>query len=214
MPRRLCVRCGMPKPLATRGVWQHQLPCNARTSWHRAPHHSPALHIFFDTEFTQFRDGRLLSIGLVADDDRQHYVEILDPVRHAAASDFCKTDVLNQFGLYPGCGVATDAEAGARIAAWLASFDAPLVLCYDYKLDWRFLEASLCAAGAWPSIGPRLTALNVADVAHDPSCLAARDAYFNTHTQPGRHHALLDALALRARWRQYLQLVDDAQLPT
>jgi hypothetical protein len=30
------------------------------------------LHVFLDTEFTQFRDGQLLSIGLVCDDGARH----------------------------------------------------------------------------------------------------------------------------------------------
>ena len=59
------------------------------------------MRIYFDTEFTQFRDGQLLSAGFVADDDRFFYVEIDEPSRKKGASEFCELNVLPQFGLYP-----------------------------------------------------------------------------------------------------------------
>ena|GEM_PF-5026301 len=66
--------------------------------------------VFLDTEFTQFRAGRMLSLGLVADDGAECYVEIADPARHARASDFCRHRAL--------------VDARALRAAWLAQAPA------------------------------------------------------------------------------------------
>ena len=157
--------------------------------------------VFLDSEFTQFRDGQLLSLGLVSEDGRECYVEVVDPARHARASDFCKDAVIPQFGLVTGAAVRDDAQAGARVADWLASFGEPLVVSYDYKLDWRLFEDALKASGRWAGLAARLRADDVAGVAAPGSRgEAAQDAVFETSVSPGRHHALVDARALRAAW--------------
>ena len=159
------------------------------------------LRIFLDTEFTQFRDGQLLSLGLVTDDGRELYVEISDPVRHARASNFCKGEVISQFGLVPGSAVRDDAAVGVRVAKWLDSLESPLAIAYDYKLDWRFFEGALRAAEQWHALAPKLRAEDVAGVAAPGTPgEAAQNAVFDGGNLPGRHHALIDARALRAAW--------------
>jgi hypothetical protein len=162
------------------------------------------MHIFFDTEFTQFRDGQLLSVGLVSDADDELVVEIHDPVRHAMASQFCQGVVIPQFGAVPATGVWTDLELGRVVAAWLEQFGSPLTLCYDYKLDQHFLLEALRITEAWRACVPRVIWINVADVATFPECLAAQDRYFEGKEFPGRHHPLVDAKAMRERWRTHL----------
>ncbi len=164
------------------------------------------MRIFFDTEFTQFREGELLSIGLVSEDNRECVAEVHDPDRHARASAFCHSEVLPQFGTVQAHVAKDDAGVGEVIYNWLASFEEPLTLCYDYKLDWRFFEEALRSAGAWNTIASNLTAFNVADVANSESCLQAQEQYFLGRSSPGRHHPLVDALALRERWREYVRL--------
>jgi hypothetical protein len=163
--------------------------------------------IFLDTEFTQFRDGQLLSLGLVTDDGDELYVEVEDLTRQAQASDFCKEVVIAQFGLVPGAAVCDDAAVGARVANWLGSFEPPIAICYDYKLDWRFFESALRAAGHWQTLASKLRAEDVAGVAA-PGTIgeAAQNAVFDGSIAPTRHHALVDARALRAAWRaKYMQ---------
>lgn len=157
--------------------------------------------IFLDTEFTQFREGQLLSLGLVADDGLELYVEVADVARQAQASEFCKEVVLSQFGLISGSAVSDDAAVGARVAAWLAPFEHPVEISYDYKLDWRFFESALRAAGQWDSLASKLRADDVAGVAAPGSPgEVAQNAVFDASDSPGRHHALVDARALRAAW--------------
>ena len=157
--------------------------------------------IVFDTEFTQFKGGELLSIGLVADDDREFYVEVIDPARHSRASDFCVELVLSQFGLVSGAAVFSDHEAGTRLADWLASFQGDLDVGSDYKLDRHFFEYILKAAGRWDELSPRIRHVDVADLASNDEALEAQAAYFERSGLLMRHHSLVDAYALRARWR-------------
>lgn len=161
------------------------------------------MHIFFDTEFTQFRDGQLLSVGLVSDADDELVVEIHDPVRHAMASEFCQGVVIPQFGAVPARRVRTDLELGRVVAAWLEQFEPTLTLCYDYKLDRHFLLEALSGAEDWRVLEPQVSWVNVADVARSAECLAAQDRYFEGKEFPGRHHPLVDAKAMRERWRAY-----------
>jgi len=168
------------------------------------------MRIYFDTEFTQFRDGQLLSAGFVADDDRFLYVEIDEPVRRVAASDFCRQHVLPQFGVYPLAAVRTEAEAGRRIAEWLLGFGRRVVLSYDYKLDWVFLEATIQAAALWSSVATVVEAHNVAYEASQESALAAQESYLDRASWPGRHHALVDAHGLRERWREYERILRES----
>ena len=164
------------------------------------------VRIYFDTEFTKFRGGQLLSAGFVADDDRWLYVEFDEPARSREAGEFCQREVLSQFGLYPHCRVRTDDEAGRRIAQWLLRFEQRLTLSYDYKLDWYHLETVVRAAGQWDSVRPLIEAQNIAGVAAQESAVAAQESYFQGCSWPGRHHALIDAYALRERWREYRRL--------
>ena len=161
------------------------------------------MQIFFDTEFTQFRAGQLLSVGLVSDADDELVVEIHDPLRHARASQFCQGVVIPQFGAVPARKVSTDLDLGRVVAAWLGQFEPPLTLYYDYKLDRHFLIEALSGAEDWRVLEPQVSWVNVADVARSAECLAAHDRYFEGKGFPGRHHPLVDAKAMRERWRAY-----------
>ena len=162
------------------------------------------MHIYFDTEFTQFRDGQLLSVGLVSDADDELVVEIHDPLRHAMASEFCQGVVIPQFGAVPARRVWTDLELGRVVAAWLEQFEPPLTLCYDHELDQHFLLEALRGSEDWRILEPRLHWIIGSDIARSAECLAAQDRYFEGKEFPGRHHPLVDARAMRERWRAYV----------
>ena len=75
----------------------------------------PAVRVFFDTEFSAFRDGRLLSVGLIAEDGRERHVELR---RDGAAS---KSAVLASYE--SGAPLAEHhalADARALRAGWMA----------------------------------------------------------------------------------------------
>lgn len=171
-----------------------------------------SLHVFFDTEFTQFRDSELLSIGLVTEDDKQFYLEVMDKRRHARSSEFCQAIVLSQFGAIAGAAANTDREVGNRLADWLLELPAPgFVLVSDYSGDRLHFENVLRIAGRREQVLARMQHLDVADIepleGHDGARI--QDEFFERLDRPlpelMRHHALLDAYALRERWRAALR---------
>ncbi|MFZ6753867.1 hypothetical protein ACO0KY_10890 [Undibacterium sp. Dicai25W] len=92
--------------------------------------------IFIDTEFTDFKDTELISIGLVSECGRyEFYAEL--PVNLAKCNDFVVANIVPQLGKVPGaqCSVA---ELKTRLVLWLEQFaeQAP-VICFDYDGDWR-----------------------------------------------------------------------------
>ena len=158
-------------------------------------------HVFLDTEFTQFHDPELLALGLVSEDGRECYVEIADVTRQARASGFCQETVIPQFGLVDGAAAADDVAAGLHVAAWLHEVGGRLLVSHDYALDWHLLEDVLRAAGQWERLRLRLVPDNVAGIV-EPGTPgeAAMIAAFDAARWPARHHALVDARALRAAW--------------
>ncbi|MFM0476305.1 3'-5' exonuclease family protein [Paraburkholderia strydomiana] len=143
------------------------------------------MHVFVDTEFTDFIDCELVSIALVADDGREFYGERSD-FDQSSCSEFTRAAVLSQLGQHPGCMFTREALQAALVT-WLAGFDGEPErrLCFDYGGDW----ALLCDLLDGPPAGWQV--LNVAGLLD--RCRS--EAYYRTHG--GRHHALADARANR-----------------
>ncbi|WP_374512988.1 hypothetical protein [Niveibacterium sp.] len=185
-------------------------PLNGTTQRYIAPIHlchpgydrASAFRVFFDTEFTQLRDGQLLSIGAVAQDGKEFYCEIRSAALEAASNPFVRKHVLPQFGRVPGASAPNLADLGTRLGDWLEALPAsPVILCYDYKTDWRLLEDALQWAGVWPRVSAKLRADDIADDAAHPVCRARRAqtaAEMENTSELKLHHALFDARLLRA----------------
>lgn len=95
--------------------------------------------IFIDCEFTSIESPELLSIGLVADDGRELYIELTGESHLTGASAFVLDTVVQQFGLVPHA-VATMEELGRRVGAWLIDLDIDSVdVAYDYHTDFDLL---------------------------------------------------------------------------
>ena len=115
---------------------------------------NPKAIVFLDTEFTDLQNPKLLSIGLVALNGAEHYVELdltseVGKTRVKQSSDFVREVMLDFWGVVPGAG-CTECEMGRRTVE--AEFEADR--CFQ-RLSKRGLQ---------------------------------------------RHHALADALALRASY--------------
>ena len=144
-----------------------------------------AMRVFVDTEYTDFIDCDLISIGLVADDGREFYGERSD-YDQASCSQFVRAAVLPQLGQYPGQVFMREALRVALLA-WLAQFarQPERVLCFDYGGDWELL----CDLLDGPPTGWQ--AHHVGQLL-DPG---RTEDYYREHR--GRHHALVDARANR-----------------
>lgn len=179
--------------------------------WH---HYCMAVTVFLDTEFTSLLDPHLWSIGLVTLDSRELYVE-LDPGSPTGKSRLAMTPwdvregVLDKFGLFPDSVCESEAAIGRRVGAWLlelAESDSAgrIELLYDYSVDFELLVGALEESQLWSRVQAVASGRNIADETSgiDPE-LASETAFgaLRQRTPPlYRHHALADALALRAAW--------------
>ena len=103
--------------------------------------------VFIDCEFTNLVDPELLSIGLVADDGRELYVELTGAEHLANASTYVLDTDIPQFGLV-GYQETSRIDIGKRVGAWLLGFgEASIAVRFDYLADMVLLKAVLRSAG-------------------------------------------------------------------
>ncbi len=151
--------------------------------------------LFLDTEFTDFIDIDLISIGLVSEDGRATFYAERNDYRRDAASDFVRVAVLPHLEQQPE-NTCSRKELTRRLYEWLHRFPATLqIACdstHDRDLLWDALENGLP-----PNVEP--TVLKLAWQSEDR---VFNEAVCKYHDQPGRprHHALHDAQALRCGW--------------
>ena len=159
------------------------------------------MKLFVDCEFHSLQSPQLLSIGLVAEDGREFYVEMPESPTLAGASAFVLDTVVPQFGLMP-LKVATQADLGCRVHEWLTGLGlGPHEVAYDYHADFDLLQASLESAGLWESIRKSLIPTHVGYLLDQVDVERAMvESWSDSFAADGieRHHALADARALRA----------------
>lgn len=166
---------------------------------------------FLDTEFTDLvNDPALLSLGMVAlAGDSEHYVELdlsteIGQARKNACGDFARFCVLEFWGAVPGA-TCTEWEMGRRTAEWLLSLaesaGSPVAVHFDYSLDYEFMEYAIRDGGLWDRV--REVVVPVYYSSKIDGELAAEECFDQLRRRKPplhRHHALADALALRAAY--------------
>lgn len=95
------------------------------------------MRLFLDTEFTDFIDCELISIGIVSEDGREFYAERTD-FDQSKCSDFVKEAVLPFLGKEPAV-IGTEEEIGQLLRMWLAQFDQ-VEVCVDYSMDFELFS--------------------------------------------------------------------------
>lgn len=105
--------------------------------------------IFIDTEFTDFKDAELISIGMVSECGRHEFYAEL-PVNQSKCNDFVLATILPQLGKVPEARCSVD-ELRERLRLWLEQFStrAPII-CFDFDGDWHlFCHAMGYEIPAW-----------------------------------------------------------------
>lgn len=97
--------------------------------------------IFLDTEFTDFVDCDLISIGLVDENGREFYAELTD-YRLEACSDFVNEVVRPLLKHHKGRIEGNKFFVAKALREWLSEYKNGVTVCYDYILDW-YLMADL-----------------------------------------------------------------------
>ncbi|MBX3619366.1 MAG: 3'-5' exoribonuclease [Rhizobacter sp.] len=156
------------------------------------------MRVWLDCEFTSIDEPDLLSVGLVAEDGCECYVELLDERLKGRSSKFVLEQVLPLFGRIPDTRAEDDQDLTSRLEGFLLAL-GDVELLYDYKTDRELIQHALERGRRWRDLKPRVSWRNVSietcsDVAQD-----VMEAVFNAAESVGlgRHHALVDARALR-----------------
>ncbi|MDR9837785.1 3'-5' exoribonuclease [Herbaspirillum huttiense] len=101
------------------------------------------LNVFIDTEFTDFLDPQLISIGLVAQSGEEFYAELPYEVREC--SEFVKLAVLPLLGYAPHAEMTKD-ELYVQMIDWLKLVrqkDQEVFICHDYQTEWDLFYDAL-----------------------------------------------------------------------
>lgn len=142
------------------------------------------LLLFFDTEFTDFKDMDLISIGIVSQHLHEFYAENSE-YNTAWCNDFVKTEVLTK--LQGGeCTMPYD-QLKEKLQIWISDFleeYVSVLFVYDYSGDWFLLGDLLTDYPQIEKIEGRRDDLD-----------AGIELYF-MHDRSNQHHALHDAKAL------------------
>jgi len=148
--------------------------------------------VFLDTEFTDFLDPKLISIGMIADSGEEFYAEV--PFPDSSCSAFVREAVIPLLNQYPNayCPVS---QIGMRIRTWLEIIKRrgdDVEICVDYQTDWDlFADAMENRVPPWCKL--RHIGRNINEL--------LRYAYHKTNGLP-EHHALYDAQANRYAFRE------------
>lgn len=133
------------------------------------------MHIYFDTEFSSLWDPQLISVGMVAEDGKTFYCELLhDTRRNSRFTSAVVMPLLDNDPIHP------DAAAD-DVRDFLRGYEAPELVC-DFIGDWWLLLELVNDLADYAI--PRCALQGAPDIAYpDPT---------------RRHNALDDAKALMA----------------
>lgn len=159
------------------------------------------VRLFVKTQFNGTgNESILLSIGLVAENDDECYVELPATGLHLVdAAPSLLSRVISQFGRVPGASVPDRIEMSDRVIDFLRTFEGSLDVYYNRKADLMHLQTLV---GPNRSVAQRIRAY---DIDRDISTPASKLAWFNklqacASRRIGGDHALAEAVALKAAW--------------
>ncbi|KQT33273.1 hypothetical protein [Methylophilus sp. Leaf414] len=142
------------------------------------------LLLFFDTEFTDFVDMSLISIGIVSEHMHEFYAENSE-FNKARCCDFVNSEVLPK--LKGGVCAMPYNHLKEKLQIWISDLledYSTVLLVYDYSGDWDLMNALL---NDYPQIGK---------VKSRKDDFEAGIELFFMHNLTNQHHALFDAKAL------------------
>jgi len=149
--------------------------------------------LFLDTEFTDFQQPDLISIGLVSECDRYEFYAERNDFDLARCSDFVQSTVLPKLG--QGSSGVDRTSLATTLKVWLEDIhsvdsQSTVLVVYDFDTDFELFRQALL-----DQIPPWIEGVNVADEINPISWARA-----GLMESPDAHHALHDARELRADW--------------
>lgn len=150
-----------------------------------------SLKIFIDTEFTDFIDTHLISLGMAAESGEEFYVEV--PYPDSSCSAYVREAVLPLLGAIPNASCQV-ADLCIKMTTWLETIKREneyLEICFDFQTDWDlFADALDYRVPPW--CRPRLINKNINKLLRYE---------FHAKNKLPEHHALYDALANKYAYR-------------
>lgn len=161
--------------------------------------------VFLDTEFTDFIDCELISIGMVGEDDKHVlYLEVQDFDR-SKCNAFVQSAVWSQLGQIEGA-LVRKADLQTRLRNWFATLPRSVTIACDSQHDRDLLADTL--DGEWPK---NLAGWYDLRPLIDTGVFDRAVAQYHTKERPW-HHALYDAHAHRAGWQAWMAEKDKRRL--
>lgn len=148
--------------------------------------------VFIDTEFTDFIDPHLISIGMAAESGEEFYAEVPYPDKRCSA--FVREAVIPLLGRLANSQCSIE-DLCTKIITWLELVrrrDEEAEICFDYQTDWDLFVAALDYRVP-PWCRRRIVSRNINEL--------LRYEFHKKHNLP-EHHALYDALANRYAFRE------------
>ena len=151
--------------------------------------------VFVDTEFTSFKNPKLISIGIVAQTGDEFYAEVEYPFDKC--SDFVRASVLPLLNQNKTLSLV---ELKAALSAWIEKVrqEMPILICYDSEYDRQMLDQIFKQDTPNGVIFRNLGASYVNKI--------KMHKYYVKHKTP-EHHALNDARALKYGFRGWVRKV-------
>lgn len=153
------------------------------------------MRVYLDTEFTQFTQPHLISLGLAAEDGREFYAVMKEYPRQQC-SEFVREIVLPIIEHWPSKTLYRR-EMRDSLNQWLNSCAESTEIVCDFAID---AELLIDLIGGQTELDLRkfnISRVTVMAVGEYERVADAIDAYFTAPRQWPRHHALEDARALR-----------------
>lgn len=153
--------------------------------------------VFLDTEFTDFTDRELISIGMVGEDGRQSFYAEVQDFDRDKCNDFVRREVWAHLGQVEGASVKK-ADLAGRLLAWFATLPRSVTIASDSHFDVELL--GLAVGGPLPA-NIKTSRYDLRPLIDTPVFHRAVEQYHDA----GRpwHHALYDAQAHRVGWLAY-----------
>ena len=164
---------------------------------------SPAITVFYDTEFTTLdpkRTPQLISVGCVAEDGREFYAELSDTYQPYDCSEFVVKTVLPL--LQRGEALMLEAQCANRLQQWIENLGGEVILRSDAPMyDWPLLEYLFQFYGCWPANLRRKPGTIYFENERMGQRYTAALGQFWQSNSDRRHHALVDARSLHFAWK-------------
>ena len=153
------------------------------------------MRVYLDTEFTQFTQPHLISIGFAADDGREFYAAVKSIPLHQCSA-FVREIVLPIIQHWPSATLDRR-ELRQSLQQWLNESAEPLEIVCDFATDAELLLELIDGQTALDPRAFNIASVTVLSAVQCEQITPAVDRYFTEPRQWPRHHALEDARALR-----------------